>query len=278
MRSDGAGISLLQWRSLQKQLDQISPVTSYYVGWLFSEGISVGSKMGSEENMSNRLLAIIPAYNEEACLKDTVTELCEKALGVDYVVINDGSTDGTKSVCIDNGYHFIDLPVNLGLTLGFQTGMKYAMRHGYDFVVQFDADGQHRPEYLNALLERAVKDSADIVIGSRYVERRKEHSARMMGSRLITSLIKLTTGKVVRDPTSGLRLYNSRMIQEFATRNDLSPEPESLAYLIRKGAKVSEVQVDMRERQAGESYLTLPKSVAYMVRAFISILFVQWFR
>lgn len=228
--------------------------------------------------MSNRLLAIIPAYNEEECLKDTVTELCKKAPDVDYIVINDGSTDETRRVCIDNGYHFIDLPVNLGLTLGFQTGMKYAMKCGYDYAVQFDADGQHRPEYLNALLERAIEDSSDIVIGSRYVERRKEHTARMMGSRLITALIKLTTGEEVRDPTSGLRLYNRRMIHEFATRNDLSPEPESLAYLMRNGAKVSEVQVEMRERQAGESYLTFPKSVAYMVRAFVSILFVQWFR
>lgn len=82
----------------------------------------------------------------------------------------------------------------------------------------------------------------------------------------------------MRDPTSGLRLYNSRMIREFAASKDLSPEPESLAYLIRKGAKVGEVQVEMRERQAGESYLNLSKSVAYMVRACVSILFVQWFR
>lgn len=238
-----------------------------------------GSGKGSVGNMPNQFLVIIPAYNEEECLKDTVEELRRKVPGVDFIVVNDGSTDRTKKICVSNGYPLIDLPVNLGLTLGFQAGMKYAMRHGYDFVAQFDADGQHRPECLNQMLECAIKDSVDIVIGSRYVERKKECSARMIGSRLITSLIKLTTGKLVHDPTSGLRLYNRRMIQEFATRADLSPEPESLAYLMRKeGAKVSEVQVEMRERQAGESYLTLPKSVAYMVRALVSILFVQWFR
>lgn len=227
---------------------------------------------------NSSLLAIIPAYNEEGSLEATVQELIERTENVDFVVVNDGSTDGTREICIKNGYCFIDLPVNLGLTQGFRTGMKYALRHNYKYVVQFDADGQHRPECLETLLERAVQDNLDIVIGSRYVEKKKEHSARMMGSRLITALIKLTTGNLVRDPTSGLRLYNSRMIREFAASKDLSPEPESLAYLIRKGAKVGEVQVEMRERQAGESYLNLSKSVAYMVRACVSILFVQWFR
>ncbi|WP_303214201.1 glycosyltransferase family 2 protein [uncultured Enorma sp.] len=223
-------------------------------------------------------MAIIPAYNEESSLQQTVEELSIVAPDVDFVVVNDGSTDDTRGICIRYGYPVLDMPVNCGLTVGFQTGMKYALRHDYDYTVQFDADGQHRPEYIKCMLDCMKKNNADIVIGSRFVTEKKEHSARMMGSRLITSLIKVTTGCTINDPTSGMRLYNHAMIERFARDNALNPEPESIAYLVRQGAEVCEVQVSMRERQAGESYLNITKSIAYMVRAFTSIMFVQWFR
>ena len=172
----------------------------------------------------------------------------------------------------------IDLPVNGGLTVGFQTGMKYALRKGYDAAVQFDADGQHMPQCLHRMIDEMDRTGADIVIGSRFVDEKKGFSARMIGSRLISGLIRLTTGKKISDPTSGLRLFNQTLIKQFACDSMLNPEPESIAYLMRKGARVSEVQVTMREREAGESYLSLGKSMAYMVRACTSILFLQWFR
>lgn len=229
--------------------------------------------------MSNkRLLVIIPAYNEEESISSTVDELTSTLPGVDYVVVNDGSKDGTERICLEHGYNYVSLPVNSGLTVGFQTGMKYALRNGYDYALQFDADGQHRPEYISKMLDLAVAEDVDIVIGSRFVNKCKEVSARMLGSRIITVAIKLTTGKRVADPTSGMRMFNRRMIERFANDDSLNPEPESISYLMKKGAKVREVQVEMRERQAGESYLNIPKSIAYMARACISILFVQWFR
>mgnify|MGYP002584478451 FL=1 len=229
--------------------------------------------------MSNkRLLVIIPAYNEEESISSTVDELTSTLPGVDYVVVNDGSKDGTERICLEHGYNYVSLPVNSGLTVGFQTGMKYALRNGYDYALQFDADGQHRPEYISKMLDLAVAEDADIVIGSRFVNKCKELSARMLGSRIITVAIKLTTGKRVADPTSGMRMFNRKMIERFANDDSLNPEPESISYLIKKGAKVREVQVEMRERQAGESYLNIPKSIVYMARACISILFVQWFR
>lgn len=229
--------------------------------------------------MSNkRLLVIIPAYNEEESISSTVDELTSTLPGVDYVVVNDGSKDGTERICLEHGYNYVSLPVNSGLTVGFQTGMKYALRNGYDYALQFDADGQHRPEYISKMLDLAVAEDADIVIGSRFVNKCKEVSARMLGSRIITVAIKLTTGKRVADPTSGMRMFNRKMIERFANDDSLNPEPESISYLIKKGAKVREVQVEMRERQAGESYLNIPKSIIYMARACISILFVQWFR
>lgn len=229
--------------------------------------------------MSNkRLLVIIPAYNEEESISSTVDELTSTLPGVDYVVVNDGSKDGTERICLEHGCNYVSLPVNSGLTVGFQTGMKYALRNGYDYALQFDADGQHRPEYISKMLDLAVAEDVDIVIGSRFVNKCKEVSARMLGSRIITVAIKLTTGKRVADPTSGMRMFNRKMIERFANDDSLNPEPESISYLMKKGAKVREVQVEMRERQAGESYLNIPKSIAYMARACISILFVQWFR
>lgn len=225
-----------------------------------------------------KTLAIIPAYNEEESIVSTVEELRLIAPEVDYVIINDGSRDNTLAICQAHDYSVLDLPVNLGLTAGFQAGMKYAFEQGYDYAVQFDADGQHRPEYLKDMVREAQDTKADIVIGSRFVTEKKSTSARMIGSRLIAGLIKITTGKHIADPTSGLRLYNKAMIERFAKAYDFGPEPDTVAYLMRHGATVSEVQVSMRDREAGESYLSFTKSISYMARTCTSILFLQWFR
>lgn len=225
-----------------------------------------------------KVLAIIPAYNEEESIASTVEELLAARTGCDYLVINDGSTDATGQICREHGYRHVSHPTNLGLTAGFQTGVKYALAHGYDAVVQFDADGQHVPEYLPEMVREMEATGADIVIGSRFVTEDKPLSARMIGSRLISGIIRLTTGQRINDPTSGLRLYNQAMMEEFARRFDFGPEPDSLAYLMRRGARVSEVRVTMRERLAGESYLNLAKSVSYMARTCTSILLAQWFR
>lgn len=225
-----------------------------------------------------RVLAIIPAYNEEESIASTVEELVAAETGCDYLIVNDGSSDATEAICRERGWRHVSHATNLGLTAGFQTGVKYALAHGYDAVVQFDADGQHVPSYLPELVREMERTGADIVIGSRFVSERKSLSARMIGSRLITGIIRLTTGRTIADPTSGMRLYNRAMMREFARRFDFGPEPDSLAYLMRRGAKVAEVQVEMRERQAGESYLNLARSVSYMIRTCTSILFVQWFR
>lgn len=225
-----------------------------------------------------RVLAIIPAYSEEESIVSTVEEFLATNTGCDYLVVNDGSSDSTERICQERGYNYVSHPTNLGLTGGFQTGVKYALAHGYDAVVQFDADGQHVPTYLPEMVTEMERAGADIVIGSRFVSESKSFSARMVGSRLITGIIKLTTGQTVTDPTSGMRLYNRTMMEEFARRFDFGPEPDSIAYLMRHGAKVSEVQVQMRERQAGESYLNFAKSISYMARVCTSILLAQWFR
>ena len=229
--------------------------------------------------MQSETLVIIPAYNEEESLETTLSELQNVAPDFDYVIVNDGSRDRTGEICAEHCYNYIDLPVNLGLTGAFQTGMKYAFQNGYQYALQFDADGQHDPACISDLDYQIRNSKADIVIGSRFVTDKKPHSLRMLGSNLISTIISITTGKHINDPTSGMRIYNRRMIEMFAQRADLSPEPDTLAFLIKKKqAVVNECQVKMRERLAGESYLTLSKSIGYMVNSVFTILFAQWFR
>ena len=228
--------------------------------------------------MDKRVIAIIPAYNEEANIISTVEDLKANAPGVDYVVINDGSKDATAAICREHGYNLVSLPVNTGLAGAFQTGMKYAQRHGYDYAIQFDADGQHSAAYIGDMVREAEDTGANIVIGSRFAAEKKPFSARMAGSALITAMVALTTRKKIQDPTSGMRLFDARMIPLFAQELDYSPEPDTISLLMRNGFSVREVQVEMRERTAGESYLNFTKSVSYMLRTSISILLVQWFR
>lgn len=228
--------------------------------------------------MDKRVLAVVPAYNEEDNIVATIEDLERHAPEIDYVVINDGSKDSTAELCRQRGYHLISLPVNLGLAGAFQTGMKYAHKHGYDYAIQFDADGQHSAAHIADMVEAAQRTGANIVVGSRFSARKKPFSARMAGSALITAMIFLTTRKRIQDPTSGMRLFDTSVIPLFAEELDFGPEPDTLSFLMRRGCKVEEVQVEMRERTAGESYLNFTKSVSYMLRISISILFVQWFR
>lgn len=224
-----------------------------------------------------RLLVIIPAYNEKDSILTTVSNLRSVCPQYDYLVVNDGSSDNTASVCKENGLHLLDLPVNLGLSGAVQAGMKYAWQHGYDAAVQFDADGQHLPQYLPAMLE-CLQQGNDIVIGSRFVTEKKPRTLRMFGSALIAFAIRLTTGVWLGDPTSGMRMYNRKMIHLFATQLNIEPEPDTIAYLIQSGAKVAEVQVQMCERTAGESYLNPIRSAGYMTQMGISIILFQKFR
>ena len=187
------------------------------------------------------------------------------------------SSDKTARICRKCGYNLIDLPVNLGLAGAFQAGLKYAYRNGYEYAIQYDADGQHKVEYIEKMLEE-MKKGYDIVIGSRFVTEKKPRSLRMLGSRIISGAIKITTGKKVNDPTSGMRLLNRNMLKEFALNLNYGPEPDTISYLLRGGITLSEVQVEMDERLEGESYLNAARSMKYMFHMVISILVIQNFR
>ena len=225
-----------------------------------------------------RILAVIPAFNEEACIEATVAELKSACSNIDFLVVNDGSSDSTEAKCVACNIPVVTLPINTGLASGFRTGMKYARHNDYDAVVQFDADGQHIPSYIDQMAETLVESNADIVIASRYLDGDKPRGARGMGSRLISALIKLTTGKTITDPTSGMRMYTNAMIRHGSEDFDISPEPDMAALMARRGLTIVEIPAKMRERQGGESYFDLPHIVGYMARMCASIVLFQWFR
>ena len=209
----------------------------------------------------NRVLVVIPAYNEAENIERVVDELITHYPELDYLIINDGSKDQTAEICRSRGYHLLDLPVNLGLAGCFQAGMKYACLKGYQYAIQFDGDGQHRPEYIESMRQK-MDEGYDIVIGSR----------------MIAAAIRLTTGVHVADPTSGMRMFNQKMIREFALNLNYGPEPDTVSFLLKQGARVAEVPVVIGDRLGGESYLKPAVAVSYMARMMISILLIQNFR
>ncbi|MDO4523537.1 MAG: glycosyltransferase family 2 protein, partial [Eubacteriales bacterium] len=191
-----------------------------------------------------KILVIIPAYNEAENIERVVDNLMENYPQYDYVVINDGSTDATRKVCARRGFNFLDLPVNVGLSGAIKSGMRYANFYGYDYVLQLDGDGQHDPKYIADMQKCMEKTGADIVIGSRFKNERKPFTSRMIGSQIITMAIRVTTGgKYIGDVTSGMRLFNKKMIKRFGYDMHYSPEPDTLAYLLNCGVHIEEVQV-----------------------------------
>lgn len=226
-----------------------------------------------------KLLIVIPAYNEGLNIKRVVSNLIENYPEYQYLVVNDGSRDDTVKICRENNFNYLDFLENLGLTSAVQAGMKYAVKNGYDAVLQYDGDGQHRAEYIEEMIRTMEAENADIVVGSRFLTEKKPFSMRMMGSRVISYIIKLTTGYKITDPTSGMRLFGKRVLEEFATDMNYGPEPDTISYLMKKKKiKVREVQVKMNERIAGESYLNVMRSIEYMILMCFSIVFIQHFR
>jgi len=225
-----------------------------------------------------RILAVVPAYNEEQSIVKVIDNLCRLAPDVDILVVDDGSSDNTAAICRDNPHcTLIEMPFNVGLSYAVQTGLRYAAAHDYDFALQFDGDGQHRAEYIKDLLAMS-KNGYDIVIGSRYFEKKRPLTMRTIGATLIGAAIYLTSGMKTTDPTSGMRLYNKKLLSEFARSMNYEPEPDTIAYLARVGVRICEIQVQMNEREFGSSYFTVARSIGYMLRMCFSILVVQWFR
>lgn len=224
--------------------------------------------------MTCKTLIIIPAYNEQDCILNTVNEC--KCAGFDYVVINDGSTDSTLAICKENNLKVLDLKSNLGIGGAVQTGHKYAKDNGYDVDVQFDGDGQHDINHVDTLLKQ-INQGSDVVVGSRFI---KGHESkfqssfmRRAGIKWLSKLIRFTTGKRVTDPTSGFRACNVKAINLFSQHYPTDyPEPESIVTAVKAGLKVDECPVEMNERQGGQSSIRAMSSIYYMIKVTIAML------
>ena len=224
-----------------------------------------------------RILVFIPAYNEQDSIGAAIKGLVRQCPDYDYVVIDDGSTDRTREICERNGHPVISLPINLGLDGVFRTGIQYAYRSGYDIAVPFDGDGQHNAEYLPVMADTLMQ-GYDIVIGSRFLEKRKSGGVRAAGSALISFFFRMTTGQSLTDPTSGMRMVTRNVMRQIAANLNCGPEPDTWAYFVKNGAKLKEVQVEMNERRGGKSFFTPGRSIFFMLRICISIIFIQFFR
>lgn len=221
-----------------------------------------------------RTLVIIPAYNEEGSILNTIADLQNNAGDVDYVVINDCSTDSTKKILQDANANYLDLPVNLGIGGGVQTGYRYAMENDYDIAIQFDGDGQHCAEYIQDLIAPIASGEADFTIGSRFIKKEGFQSSgiRRLGINFLSTLIHVLCGVKVLDVTSGMRAVNRELIHYFANNYAQDyPEPEAILAASLEGCKVQEVSVQMRERQSGVSSINAFKPIYYMLKVSIAL-------
>ena len=229
----------------------------------------------SFNKLKPKVLLIIPAYNEEDSIEKTVNNI--KKYNYDYIIVNDGSIDNTKRICIKNNYNIINHINNLGIGGAVQTGYKYAFLNDYDIAIQFDADGQHDIEYVDNIIKPIIKGKAHMVIGSRFIDIDKSSfkstKFRRIGINMISSLIKRLSGVKIFDTTSGFRAVNKDIIKIFSEKypNEF-PEPITNFELLRKGYIIKEIPVNMHERQGGKSSINSWKNAYYMINVYLSII------
>lgn len=222
-----------------------------------------------------KILIIIPAYNEEDNIEKVVDDLVQNYPQYDYVVINDCSADSTGRILEKRGYNYISLPTNLGIGGAVQSGYLYAVENDYDISVQLDGDGQHDPAYIGKLIKPISDGEADITIGSRFIEKNGFQSSalRRFGIKIIRGVIKLCCGVNITDSTSGFRACNKEATAFFSLNyaNDY-PEPEAVVSSALAGFKIKEIPVIMRERGGGVSSININRSIYYMIKVSLSLL------
>ena len=223
----------------------------------------------------SKVLIIIPVYNEAENIEKVVDNLILNYPQYDYIVVNDGSSDTTRDICRKRGYQYLNLTINLGIGGAVQTGYKYAQDKGYDIAVQMDGDGQHDIAYLEKMLPVLESGEADIVIGSRFIDKEGFQSSffRRLGIKFLSGLIWIFTGKKIKDVTSGFRVVNKRFIDIYARYYSMDyPEPEAIISAIMNRGKIKEIPVVMQERISGDSSINLLRSAYYIVKVTLAII------
>jgi len=222
-----------------------------------------------------KVLIIVPAFNEEGNIKSVIKSIREVSLDIDIIVINDCSTDNTEAVAKSLNVDVISLPLNLGIGGAVQTGFQYAYNNNYDIAIQIDGDGQHNPKYIKELIGPLSKGDADVVNGSRFIDKKGFQSKffRRLGIRFFQLLINILVRCNITDSTSGFRAYNTKAIELLKDRYPIDfPEPEAIIILKKRKFRIIEVPVEMENRAAGISSISTFKSIYYMVKVTISII------
>lgn len=228
--------------------------------------------------MKEKILIIIPAYNEEDNILKTYNSIkTNKDYDYDIIVINDGSTDRTRKILEENNIPHISLIQNLGIGGAVQTGYKYAYKNGYDYAIQFDGDGQHDINYVKDILEPLKNKECNMVIGSRFIKKDtegfKSSKARRLGISIISFFIKLVTHKKIYDTTSGFRAIDRNIIRIFAFDYPTDyPEPVSSVNVLKRHYTIKEVPVVMHERTGGTSSIHALKNIDYMINVILAII------
>ena len=231
-----------------------------------------------------KVLLIIPAYNEEeniANVYKSITNYNKKnKIKYDVIVINDGSKDNTLKILKDNKIPHVNLIHNLGIGGAVQTGYKYAFYNDYDIAVQFDGDGQHDIRYVKDIIEPLLNEKADMVIGSRFIDKSrkgfKSSASRRLGIKIISAFMRFATRKKIYDTTSGFRAVSKKIISDFAVSYPSEyPEPITTAELMIKGYRVKEVAVEMKERMGGKSSIHTWKNIYYMMNVSLALLAIK---
>ena len=222
-----------------------------------------------------KTLIIVPAYNEENNISRVVSDLRLHCPDCDVLIINDCSTDSTPDFIRALNVQYLNFTVNLGIGGAVQAGYKYARNNSYDAAVQFDGDGQHRAEYISTLLKPLEEETANVVIGSRFLENKgfQSSAARIVVISFLSALIRWLSGVEVKDATSGMRAVDRKLIALYSENYAQDfPEPEAIVQAGMYGARVKEVPVEMRERLSGESSINTLKSVYYMIKVSLALI------
>jgi glycosyltransferase involved in cell wall biosynthesis len=223
-------------------------------------------------------LVVIPAYNEEKHIADVLRGVRGSDFAADILVVNDGSVDETSAIAKREGVMVVDLPVNIGYGGAVQTGFRFAMEFGYEFVVTLDGDGQHSPSSVNSLVETMERKKADVVIGSRFIEGTYRMSIfRKMGVWLFSRIAYLCTGTNFSDPTSGFQLLNRRIFSYLSEGDNYPldyPDANMIIALHNMKFKLAEAPVTMKEKQ-GKSMHQGVKPVYYVIRMLLAIVIVM---
>lgn len=223
-----------------------------------------------------RIVAIVPAWNEAGAIGGVVAEILAFDPGIEVVVVDDSSTDDTAEVARGHGATVLALPFNVGIGGAVQTGFRYARDEGFAVAVRLDGDGQHDASELGRLLEPIRDGEADFVVGSRFVDPGGSYRppfARRLGIRVFARLVSLLGGQKVTDTTSGFAAFDRAAIELFASEYPHDyPEVEATLVALRSGLQLAQVQVEMRERQAGTSSITFVRSLYYIVKVMLALL------